>query len=71
MNVVRQTACLVVNPIAVNNFAALFNCMPTDQASDLEGSGLKTLNKLVGARCSFFAGPTGVKLFPPPTLIDT
>ena len=26
MNDMRQTACLVVNPITVNNFAALFNC---------------------------------------------
>ena len=25
MHDMRQTACLVVNPIAVNNFAALFN----------------------------------------------
>ena len=28
MNVMRQTACLVVNPITVNNFADLFNCTP-------------------------------------------
>ena len=26
MNVLRQTACLVVNPAKVNNFAYLFNC---------------------------------------------
>ena len=26
INVKRQTACLVVNPITVNNFADLFNC---------------------------------------------
>ena len=32
MNVMRQTACWVVNPITVNNFADLFNCTP---ASDL------------------------------------
>ena len=35
MNVMRQTACLVVNPVAVNNLAALFNCTPVDRASDL------------------------------------
>ena len=23
---IRQTACMVVNPITVNNFASLFNC---------------------------------------------
>ena len=28
INVIRQTACLVVNPIMVNNFASLFNCTP-------------------------------------------
>ena len=35
MNVMRQTACLVVNPITVNNFADLFNCTPVGRASDL------------------------------------
>ena len=30
-----QSACLVVNPIKVNNFAALFNCTATGSASDL------------------------------------
>ena len=30
-----QSACLVVNPIKVNNFAALFNCTAADRASDL------------------------------------
>ena len=33
MNVLRQTACLVVNPITVNNFADLFNCTPVGWAS--------------------------------------
>ena len=28
INVIRQTACMVVNPITVNNFAFLFNCTP-------------------------------------------
>ena len=28
INVIRQTAYMVVNPITVNNFASLFNCMP-------------------------------------------
>ena len=30
----RQSACLVVNPITVNNFASLFNCTPVGRASD-------------------------------------
>ena len=33
-NVLQQTACLVVNPITVDNFAFLFNCMPVGQTSD-------------------------------------
>ena len=34
INVLQQTACLVVNPITVDNFAFLFNCMPVDRTSD-------------------------------------
>ena len=34
INVLQQTACLVVNPITVGNFAFLFNCMPVDRTSD-------------------------------------
>ena len=35
MNVMRQTACLVVKSITVNNFATLLNCTPAGLASDL------------------------------------
>ena len=34
LNAMRQSSCLVVNTIAVYNFAALFNCTPVDRASD-------------------------------------
>ena len=34
IDVLRQTACLVVNPIKVNNFAYLFDCMAVGRASD-------------------------------------
>ena len=34
LNVMPQYACLVINPITVNNFAALFNCTPVDRASE-------------------------------------
>ena len=34
LNVMRQSACLVINPITVDNFVALFNCTPVDRASD-------------------------------------
>ena len=34
IDVLRQTACLVVNPIKVNSFAYLFNCTTVCRASD-------------------------------------
>ena len=34
LNVMRQCACLVINPITGDNFAALFNCTQVDRASD-------------------------------------
>ena len=33
LNVMRQSACLVINQIKVDGHAALFNCMPVDRAS--------------------------------------
>ena len=33
IDVLRQTACLVVNPIKVNNFAYLFDCTTVGRAS--------------------------------------
>ena len=34
IDVLRQTACLAVNPIKVNSFAYLFNCTAVGRASD-------------------------------------
>ena len=34
INIMRQSACLVFNPVMVNNIASLFNCTPVGQASD-------------------------------------
>ena len=34
INIMRQSACLVFNPIMVNNFSSLFNCTPVGRASD-------------------------------------
>ena len=34
LNVIRQSACLVINSIMVDNLAALFDCTPVDRASD-------------------------------------
>ena len=34
LNVMRQSACLVFNPIMVDSYAAFFNCTPVGRASD-------------------------------------
>ena len=34
LNVMRQSACLVINPITVDGFAAFFNWTPVDRESD-------------------------------------
>ena len=34
LNVMRQSACLVINTIVVDSFAALFDCTPLNWASD-------------------------------------
>ena len=34
INVMRQSACLVINQITVDGYAILFNCTPVDRASD-------------------------------------
>ena len=34
INAMRQTACIVINPIAIDNFAYPFNCTPVGRASD-------------------------------------
>ena len=49
----RQSACLVFNPMTVNNFASLFNCTPVGRASDNDGPDIK-LFILVGLGRSFF-----------------
>ena len=54
INIMRQSACLVFNPITVNNFASLFNCTPVGRASDSnDGPDIK-LFILVGLGRSFF-----------------
>ena len=34
LNIMQQSACLVINPITAHNFAALFNCTQVDRASN-------------------------------------
>ena len=42
----RQTDCIVVNPIIVNICASLFGCTPAGRASDYDGYGLKALKSV-------------------------
>ena len=63
LNVIRQSACLVFNPIMVDNYAVFFNCTPAGRVSD----SLMAPTKLfisVGWGRSFlsFAWPTGIQL---------
>ena len=34
LDILQQSACLVLNPIMVNSYGFLFNCMTVGQASD-------------------------------------
>ena len=52
-NVMRQSACLMINPITVDSFAALFNCTLVDRESDYDSPDLK-LFILVGFDRSTF-----------------
>ena len=50
LNVLRQSACLVINPNTVDNFDTLFNCTPVDRASDSMMAPTKTYScHLVGS----------------------
>ena len=54
INIMRQSACLVFNPITDNNFASLFNCTPVGWASDSIMTPNIKLFILVGLGRSFF-----------------
>ena len=43
VNVMRQSACLVINPITVDSFASLSNCTPVGRASD-DGPNIKLID---------------------------
>ena len=62
LNAMRQSACLVINPITVDGYAALFNCTPVDRASDSMMAPTKKLFILVGWDRSFrpLLGPPGL-----------
>ena len=45
----RQTACLVVNPVIVDGYASLFNCTAAVRASDSMTASSSNFNQWVGA----------------------
>ena len=63
LNVMRQSLCLVINPITVDSYAALFNCTPVDRASDSMMAGPKASHfSWLGPELSSVAWPTGAQL---------
>ena len=40
LNVMQQSACLVINPITVDGFAAIFNCTLLDRVKGVYGANL-------------------------------
>ena len=52
--IMRQTACLFVNPNTVNSNALLFNCTAVVRASDSMTASSQSFQKWVGAWCYVF-----------------
>ena len=63
LNVMRQSACLVINPITVDGYAARFNCTPVDRASDSMMARPKAIHfSWLGPELSSVAWSTGAQL---------
>ena len=58
LDIMRQTACLVVNPIIVDGYASLFNCTTAVRASD----SMTTLTSGLGLDNMSLAWPAVVQL---------
>ena len=59
MGVVQQTACLVVGPVAVDGFAALFGRAGGSGLGLNDGSGVGLSVKFAGAWCCLWSRPPG------------
>ena len=62
MDMMRQSACLVVDQIKVHSYDFLFNCMTVGQAPDSMTTLTLLFKLLVGACYLSLAGPTVAKL---------
>ena len=57
MDIMRQSACLVVNPITIYTYGFLFNCTTVGQASDSMTALTLSFNRSVGSQCLSLARP--------------
>ena len=62
LDIMRQSACLVLNPITIYSYGFLFNCTMVGHASDLMTALTSGFNRWVGAWCLSVAGPTVAQL---------
>ena len=62
LKVIRQSACLVINQITVDGYAALFNCTPVDRASDSMIAPTSTYSLWLGPKLSSVAWSTRAQL---------
>ena len=62
LDIMRQTACLVVNPIIVDGYASLFNFTTAVRASDSMTAFRKTLTSGLGLDDMSLAWPAVVQL---------
>ena len=62
LDIMRQSAYLVLNPITVYSYGFLFNCTTVGQASDSMTALTLSFNRWVGAWCLSVAVPTVAQL---------
>ena len=53
----RQTACLFINPIIVDGYVSLYNCMTAVRVSDSMTASSKTLTSGLGIICLWLGPP--------------
>ena len=63
LNVMRQSACLVINPITVDGYATIFDCTPVDRPSYSMMARPKAIHfSWLGPELSSVAWSTGAQL---------
>ena len=60
--VMRQNACLVINPTSVDSYVSLFNCTTAGRASDSMTASTQSFRKWLGLDAMSLAWPTVVQL---------